>query len=95
MQLVLARTGPIRRRIRCKRTHFSYRESHCPSRRRDGPLSPGRRCGENIDDKRIYNLHTSIQDGELRNDFNCRLTYLRLIPKPSLAVRTRFLGLWR
>lgn len=58
-----------------------------------------RRCGENMD-KRVYNLHDSIGDKELRNDFVVALQAYapRLIFKPSFLVQTGFsgiMGMWR
>jgi len=51
-----------------------------------------RQCGANIN-KRIHNLHTSIQDGELRNDFMLALeAYPGGDINAEFQVRTAFLG---
>ena len=73
VQLVLAKDGPpTLDDIAAAREFISLIESPAVLDAIDIFPFLIRRCGANIN-KRIHNLHTSIQDGELRNDFTLAL----------------------
>ena len=73
VQLVLAKNGPpTLDDIAAAREFISLIESPAVLDAIDIFPFLIRRCGANIN-KRIHNLHTSIQDGELRNDFTLAL----------------------
>jgi len=79
---------------RCKRTHFSYRESHY--RRRDGPLSlPDPSVAEQKLSISGFTICTPLSEMQIfvtTSYWQCRHTYLRLIFEWSFPVADTLLG---
>ena len=97
IRLILAqeRVSYTRGHICCKRTHFSYQESHC--HRRNGPISlPDPSVWNKYQQADLQSAHICLSEmfsSATTSCWHCRRTHLRLIFEPSFLVRTRFLGI--